>query len=52
VMTKIETVCTFGCSKDGIDIVRMGKALLTAHHHLQTAEGWMTALQAHRRPQP
>jgi len=21
VMTKIETVCTFGCSKDGIDIV-------------------------------
>jgi len=46
VMTKIETVCTFGCSKDGIDIVRMGKALLTAHHHLRTAEGWMTARQA------
>ena len=46
VMTKIETVCTFGCPKDGIDIVRMGKSLLTAHHHLQTAEGWMTARQA------
>jgi len=43
VMTKIETVCTFGCLKDGIDIVRMGKVLITAHHHIQTAEGWMTA---------
>jgi len=45
-MAKIETVCTFGCSKDGIDIVQMGKALITAHHHIQTAEGWMTARRA------
>jgi len=45
-MAKIETACTFGCSKDRIDIVQMGKALITAHHHIQTAEGWMTARQA------
>ena len=45
-MAKIETICTFGCSNVGIDIVRMGKALITAHHHIQTAEGWMTARQA------
>jgi len=42
-MTKIETICTFACPTVGIDIVRMGKALITAHHHIQTAEGWMTA---------
>jgi len=45
-MTKIETVCTFGCPEEGIDIVQMGEALITAHHHIQTAEGWMTARQA------
>jgi len=45
-MTKIETVCTFGCPKEGIDIVQMGEALITAHHHIQTAEGWMTARQS------
>jgi len=46
VMAKIKTVCTFACSPDGIDIVQMGKAHITAHHHIQTAEGWMTARQA------
>ena len=45
-MTKIETVCTFDCPEEGIDIVQMGEALITAHHHIQTAEGWMTARQA------
>ena len=45
-MTKIETVCTFDCPDEGIDLVKMGEALITAHHHIQTAEGWMTARQA------
>jgi len=45
-MAKIETVCTFGCPEEGIDIVQMGEALITAHHHILTAEGWMTARQA------
>jgi len=45
-MAKIETVCTFGCPEDGIDIVQMGEALITAHHHILTAEGWMMARQA------
>jgi len=45
-MAKIETVCTFGCPEEGIDIVQMGEALITAHHHIQTAESWMTARQA------
>jgi len=45
-MTKVETVCTFGCSASGIDIVQMGGARITAHHHIQTSEGWMTARQA------
>ena len=45
-MTKIETVCTFECPASGIDIVQMGKARITVHHHIQTSEGWMTARQA------
>ena len=45
-MTKIETVCTFECPASGIDIVKMGEARITAHHHIQTSEGWMTARQA------
>jgi len=45
-MTKIETVCTFECSAGGIDIVQMGEARITAHHHIQTEDGWMTARQA------
>jgi len=44
-MTKIETTCIFDCPAGGIDIVQMGKAGITAHHHIQTA-GWMTARQA------
>jgi len=45
-MTRIETVCTFECPAGGIDIVRVGEALITAHHHIQTEDGWMTARQA------
>jgi len=45
-MTKIETVCTFECLTSGINMVQMGEVRITAHHHIQTAEGWMTARQA------
>jgi len=48
-MTKIGTVCTFECPAGGIDIVQMGKACITAHHHIQTEDGWMTARQAAER---
>jgi len=46
VTTKIETACTFDCPVEGIDVVKMGAALITAHHHIQTAGGWMTARQS------
>jgi len=45
-MTAIETVCTFDCPDERIDLVKMGEALITAHHHIQTTVGWMTARQA------
>jgi len=48
-MTKIGTVCTFECLASGIDIVQMGKACITVHHHIQTEHGWMTARQAAER---
>jgi len=38
-MTKIKTVCTFECPASGINVVRMGGARITAHHHIQTSEG-------------
>jgi len=46
IMTVIKTVCTFDCPDEGFDLVQMGEAIITAHHHIQTAEGWMTARQA------
>ena len=45
-MTTIETVCTFDCPAGRIDLVQMGDAIITAHHHIQTADGCMTARQA------
>jgi len=45
-MTTIETACTFDCPAGRIDLVQMGDAIITAHHHIQTADGWMTARQA------
>ena len=45
-MTVIKTVCTFDCPDEGIDLVQIGEAIITAHHHVQTAEGWITARQA------
>jgi len=50
-MIKIETVCTFDCPVGGIDVDKMGEALITSHHYIQTAEGWMTARQAAQKGQ-
>jgi len=44
--TTIETVYQLERPAGGIDIVQIGKAYITAHHHIQTVEGWMTARQA------
>jgi hypothetical protein len=45
-MTAIKTVCTFEGPDEGIDMVQIGEAFITAHHHVLTAEGWITARQA------
>jgi len=45
-MTPINTLCSFNCLNGSSDMVRMGKCDITAHHHIQTAEGWMMARQA------
>ena len=45
-VTTIETLYSFGRPAGGIDVVQMGKAFITAHHHIQTEDGWMTARQA------
>ena len=44
--TTIETVWAFARPVGGIDIVQIGKAYITANHHIQTVDGWMTARQA------
>jgi len=44
--TLIKTVCTFDCPARMIDIVWMGDSIITAHHHIQTTDGWLTARQA------
>ena len=43
--TTIERVCQFR-SRDGTDIVQIGKAFIIADHLIQTVDGWMTAHQA------
>jgi len=45
-VTTIETLRSFECPTGGLDLIQMGKAQITAHHHIQTNEGWMTARQA------
>jgi len=45
-ITPIKTVCNFGTQEGGNDMVNLGTSLITPHHHIRTAEGWMTALQA------
>jgi len=43
--TTIERVWQFR-SRDGTDIVQIGKAFIVADHLIQTVDGWMTARQA------
>ena len=50
-MTPIKTLCTFECPDAKIDLVQMGEAYITAHHHIHTEDGWMTARQASDRGQ-
>ena len=45
-ITPIKTVCIFETQEGGNDMVNLGTSLITPHHHIRTAEGWMTALQA------
>jgi hypothetical protein len=45
-MREIPTVCTFKCPNYKMDLLQVGDAYITAHHHLQTNSGWMTARQA------
>ena len=45
-MTPINTLCTFECPDAQIDLVQMGEAYITAHHHIHTEDRWMTAHQA------
>jgi len=49
--TPIKTHCCFSSQAGGNDMVRMGGCSLTPHHHILTAEGWMTARQAASRGQ-
>jgi len=48
-MTTIRTVCIFDCPEAKIDLVQVGEAYITAHHHIHTENGWMTARQASNR---
>jgi len=45
-MTMILTVCTFDCPNVRMDLLQVGKAYITVHHHIYAEHGWMTAHQA------
>jgi len=45
-VTTIETLYSFGRPAGEIDVVQIGKAFITANHHIETEDGWMTARQA------
>jgi len=45
-LTPVKTLCCFETKDGGNDMVHMGTSLITLHHHIHTAGGWMTALQA------
>jgi len=47
--TTIETVCPYESPTGGVDLVKLGKAYVTAHHHIKTEDGWMTARLAAER---
>jgi len=46
--TTIETVCSYEGPTGGLDLVKLGKACVTAHHHIKTEDGWMTAAKRRR----
>ena len=48
-MTTIKTLCLFECLEAEMDMVQIGEAQITAHHHIHTDDGWMTARQASQR---
>jgi len=50
-ITPIKTLCYFDTQEGGNDMVHMGTSIITPNHHIRTAEGWMTALQAADRGQ-
>jgi len=50
-ITSINTVCIFMCPDVKTDLVQMGGVYITAHHHIHTENGWMTARQAFNRGQ-
>jgi len=45
-ITPIKTLCCFETQEGGNDMVNLGTSVITPNHHIRTAEGWMTALQA------
>jgi len=50
-ITPIKTTCCFDRQTGGNDMVRMGSCIITPHHQILTADGWMTARQAAARGQ-
>jgi len=46
VMTTVKALCTFECPDAKMDLLQIGEAYVTAHHHKLTNDGWMTARQA------
>jgi len=45
-LTSVKTTCCFDTKKGGNDMVHLGMSTITPNHHVQTADGWMTASQA------
>jgi len=45
-ITPVKILCYFDTKDGGNDMVYLGTSIITPNHHIRTAEGWMTALQA------
>ena len=48
-VTTIKSICPYQMPTGGVVLVKMGTACVTAHLHVKTEDGWMTALQATQR---
>jgi len=44
--TSVKTLCCFDIDEGGHDMVYLGTATITPHHHIHMTNGWMTASQA------